>query len=177
MGGGAGDGAEGALALDLAYPLADELDTDRLRVYLLQDGAHLTHVSGGNLRQHAIGVFVAGLDTLQVEDGQAAKLVEGDRRPGVDDSVHRRRDEGQGQLEVAEGKGDVGQFGVQGHVAGHNGDLVEAVGAPHLLGPGRRHGILFPDDCRCQRCRHARGDILPAGVPHCATLPFPKRIR
>ena len=170
----AGDGAERALSLDLADALADELRTHRLGVDLLEEGRDILLARGGDLLENAFGVVVARLQAVDVEDGQAAELGEDGGGARADDGVHSGRQERQAQLHVAQGEGDVGKLGVDRDVAGNDGDLVEAVGAAHLLGAGRSHASLFQQlgvDDRRRRCGTPTRDGLPANVPHCAALP------
>ena len=88
----------------------------------------------GDLAQYRVGVFVAGLHALKVEDGETAGLRELGGHAHIDDAVHRGGDEGQCEVEVAEFEGEFYEGGVDRVVAaGDDGDVIKAVGAPHFF--------------------------------------------
>ena len=70
----AGYGADGALTLYRADPLADQLQAHRLRVRPLQQRPDLALRRRRDLREHGVGVIVARLHAVEVEHGQAAEL-------------------------------------------------------------------------------------------------------
>ena len=91
-------GRQYALVLDLLDALGDQLFLDRLLVDLLQPGGRFLRRQFGDLLQLLVGVLEAGLDALEVEDGQAADLAHGAGEFRIDDAVHGRGQAGEFQL-------------------------------------------------------------------------------
>ena len=124
-----------ALRLDLLDPLGDQLGLDRLPVDLLEAPGGL----GGRHRRDAlqlgVGLLVAGLDALEVEDRQAADLADDPRRAGVDHAVHRRRQERQLERVPVELPREIDVLGIARPPARHDRDLVQPVRPPPLLAP------------------------------------------
>src|SRR5690606_27327142 len=98
--------------------------------------------------QQVAGIVVAGPDALQVQDGQAARLVHGDGKLGIDDRVHRGSEERDIKVKGPDIEPHLHQFRIDGDRAGYDGDLVEPVGATKLLETRRRVGSGDVADCR-----------------------------
>jgi hypothetical protein len=74
------------------------------------------------------------LDTFEIEDGEAAGATELRAHLHVGNAVHGGGDERQPEAKAADVEGEFAEVGVDGVLAaGDDGDIVEAVGAPHLL--------------------------------------------
>jgi hypothetical protein len=99
----------------------------RLLVELLHKLGRLLRARARDLRHDLAGLLVAGVDAVEVEDPEAAELAHGDGEGGVHDAVHGRGQEGDLELDAAEGEARVRLFGVDRHIARHQGDLVESV--------------------------------------------------
>jgi hypothetical protein len=100
--------------LDLLDALGDELGLDRLLVDPLHQMSRLLRRRRGDLHQLRVRVLVAGPDPLEVQNSEAAELVEGDRRLRADHAVHRGGEQRQLEPVGAEGPGDVDVVGIAG---------------------------------------------------------------
>jgi hypothetical protein len=96
-----------AVLLDLPDPLRDQVLLDRLRVDAL-------HLRGGELLgllrdplELGVRILVAGPDSLEVEDGEAAELAEDPGGLGRHDAVHGRGEQGQLEPVRADHRRDV----------------------------------------------------------------------
>ncbi len=130
-----GGGAHHALVLDLADPLHHQVLVHRGGVDLLHLGGGRVGVEARDALELLLGVLVAGVHALEVEHGQAAELADGARRARRDHPVHRRGQQRELELVEPELPGDVHLIGVARAARGHDGDVVEAVGATALLAP------------------------------------------
>ena len=132
---------------DLGDPLADQLRLQRLCVYLLQHRGRLLGRRRGDLLEALIGVLVAAPDPLEVEDPEAAELVDQGRGRRADHAVHGRGDQRQLKPIGAERPGDVYVIGIAGPARRDDRDVVESVGAPNLflarpISSGPRAGVV-----------------------------------
>ncbi len=123
-----GDGGLRAGGVDLLDPAGDQLLADRRGVGLGEDRLDLGVGGGGDPLEDRGRVVVAGLDALEVEDGEAAEAGEHAGAPGVDDGVH-------GGGEDRDAERDAGEVLLQRDVvrldglrAGRERDVLEAVG-------------------------------------------------
>ncbi len=83
---------------------------------------------GGDPRQDRVGLVVACLDTLQVEDRDTTQTSQLTREPDVDDGVHGRRQHRDAQVQASEVDRGVHLRGLDGLDAGRQRDVIEAVG-------------------------------------------------
>ena len=125
-----GDRGLRARGMDLVEPPRDEVLADRLLVGL---GEERLDVAVGGRRdplEDRVRIVVARLDTLEVEDRQAAEPRQRAGHPRVDDGVHRRGEDRDRQVDAAErlGQVDVGRLDRVG--AGRERHVLEAVGRP-----------------------------------------------
>ena len=79
--------------VDLLDPAGDELLADRLGVGRGEEVVDGVVRRGGEPLEDRVGVVVAGLDALEVQDREPAELAELPGEPDVDDRVHRRRED------------------------------------------------------------------------------------
>ena len=125
-----GHRGDATLGLDARDQRGDELVAHRLLVGLREEvRGRLSGLRGGDLLDDRRGVLVARVETLEVDEGDAAVAAQADREVGVGDGIHGRRQERDLQAEPAELAGQVDLRGVDGHGAGDERHLVEAVGA------------------------------------------------
>ncbi len=87
------DRAGNAGVLDCLDPFADQLRLDRLAVRLPQHCVQAGPVGLGDLPDDGSGVLVARVDSIEVQDRDAAELAHRDGEFDVDDAVHRRTPE------------------------------------------------------------------------------------
>src|SRR5882672_6668580 len=128
-----------ATLLDVADPLVDQLFLDGLAIDALDDLGRFFQAGRGDAVQDRVGVLVAGEDAFQVEDREAPHPAHLDRERGAHHPVHGRRDDGDGEAVAAELPGDVDLAGVDGHGAGNQRDIIEAVRRPGLPAPPDPH--------------------------------------
>ena len=125
-----------------------------------------------------VGIVVARLDALKVEDGEPTEPGQFAGHPCVDDRVHRGGEDRDGEVDAAEGLGqiDVGRLDRVG--AGGERDILEAVGRPDGVDLGmedaarRRGGCLGSLDHVALLCPPRRVEVrLTVGCPAGASLP------
>ena len=126
-------GGEHARALDLLDPLGDQLRLDGPGVDLLQPARRPVLRKLRDPLELRVGVLVARVDALEVEDAEAAELAERDRRRRRDDTVHRRGEQRQLEQVRAELPADVDVLRIPRPAAGDDRDVVEPVRLPRLL--------------------------------------------
>ena len=131
--GGKGRRRDDAGLLDLANAPDDELVLDALGVELLHATGGLLGRQVPDLIEDRLRVLVAGLEALQVEDGEPTQTADLDRHSGRHHAVH-----GAGHHRQAERPGvdlprHVHVVGVPGPSGGDDGHLVEPVGPPGRL--------------------------------------------
>ena len=104
-----------------------------------------------------VGVLVAAVEALEVEDREAAELADRPRRIGRDDAVERGREQRQIEAVRTERPGDVDVVGVARAARRNDGDLVESV---------RPTGLLSASDLyfHCGRVRAVRTDVEVAAA-------------
>ena len=108
----------------------DQLVADRLLVGLGQDvGGRPAGLGGGNPLDDRRRVLVAGVQPLEVDEGDPAEPAESDREVGICDGVHGRGQERDLESEAAEIGGEIDLGRVRGDGARDECDLVETVGA------------------------------------------------
>ena len=119
--------------MDLGDPPRDQLLADRRGVGRGKRVVDLVVGSGGDRGEDLAGLVVAGLDALEVEDRQAAEPGQPAGERGVDDRVHRRREDRDRELDAAEDLAqlDVGRLDRVG--AGRERDVLEAVGRAEVV--------------------------------------------
>ena len=152
-------GGEHAAVLDLLDAPGDQLGLDGLLVDLLHRARGRVVGQRGDAVELLVGVLVAGLDALEVEHGETAELAHGDGEAGVDHAVHGGGEARELERVLAELPGDVHVLGVAGPPAGHDGDVVEAVGPAALLAAADLyfHAVLLTGK-RCVIDRRSRVD-------------------
>jgi hypothetical protein len=125
--------------LDLGDALVDQLFFDRLLVELLHPGRGRLGRQGGDLLEHRVGILVAGLEALEVQDREPAEPADGDGRRRRDDGIHGRSQQRQLEPVALELPADVDVVGVPGPPGGHDRQVVEAVRAPGRLAGTNLH--------------------------------------
>ncbi len=133
VGGDERDGAGDAGLLDFLDAARHDVFLDGLRVNLLEEGGDLVPAGGGDFIEHLVRVLVAGLDAVQVEDGETAELAHADGHAHVHDAVHGGSDDGDLEGEPGDLEIHAGLVRIDGNVAGNDGDIIEAVGAFELF--------------------------------------------
>ena len=128
-----GNGGKHTGLFDLAYPGHDEVLVHRFLIDALQQARDLGLIGFENLMQHFLRVFVAGLDTFQIQDRQAAQLAHLHGKRHVHNPVHRAGEDGNAQAErftvtARDDEGSIDLVGVDGYLSGDERDLVEPVG-------------------------------------------------
>ena len=109
-------------------PGGDQVLADRLLVDLAEQVLDVAVGGGGDSLEDRVGVVVAGLDALEVEDREAAEAGQRAGHPGVDDGVHRGGEDRDRQVDAAEGLGEIDVGRLDGVGAGGERDVLEAVG-------------------------------------------------
>ena len=124
-----GDGRLRAGGVDLLEPARDEVLADRL-AGRPRRGARWTSSSGavGDPLEDRVGIVVAGLDALEVQDREPAEAGQLAGQPGIDDRVHRRGEDRDREVDAAERLGEVDVGRLDGVGAGRERDVLEAVG-------------------------------------------------
>ena len=159
-----------AVLLDLPDPLRDQVLLDRLRVDAL-------HLRGGELLGHLgdplelrVGILVAGPDSLEVQDAEAAELAEYPGGVGGYDSVHGRGEQGQLEPVRADHRRDVDVVRIARAPRGHDGDVIEAICAAALLAAPNLnfHSRILGSTADEQRA-YQRQPTVNAGVSSCST--------
>ena len=87
----------------------------------------------GYPRQDGIGILVANLDALQVEDGQAAQAGELARKSRVDDRIHRRRQDRDLEWQATKRLREVHVRRLDRDGTGRQRDVLESVGRSQLV--------------------------------------------
>ena len=100
------------LGLDLLDPLGDELGLDRLAVDLLHLPRRRVAREGRDPLELRVGVLVAAVQPLEVEDGQTAELADDAGGIGRDDPVERGREQRKVEAIRAERPRDVDVIGI-----------------------------------------------------------------
>ncbi len=108
--------------------VADELFFNRLFIDLLHESGHFGVGHFSDFFEDFIRVFIAGLDAVEVQDSEAAELVQVGNDFNIDDGVHRGGHERNLEGVIADLEVRVGLVGVEGNVPGDNSHLVETIG-------------------------------------------------
>ena len=116
-------------AFDGGDPLADELFANRCLVHLLQQRVDVLARRLGDLLKDARRVRVAGLEAIEVEYRHTTEPAHLDGEAHVHDTIHRRRQDGDGEPKGSQLKAAIDLFGIDRHPAWNEGDFVEAIGA------------------------------------------------
>ncbi len=124
-----------AAGADLLEPLGDELGDDRLGVDLLHAPGDVAPVELRDLLEERLGVLVAGPQTLEVEDADAAELAQADRGGRAHHRVHRCGEHRGVDVVRVDLPADRDVLRVACAPGGHDGDVVEGVGPPPPLAP------------------------------------------
>ena len=137
----------------------DQRRLNRLRVNALEARDRLLLAQVGDALKDRRRVLVAGPQAVQVEHADAAEATEGDRRLRAHHRVHRGRHQGDIDVVGVDLPADVDILGVTGAPRGHEGDIVQRVGAAPALATTDFHfvahdPILLPT-CRFYRLRDA----------------------
>ena len=127
-GGRRGDRGLRTRGMDLIEPPRDELLADRLLVGLGEERPEVGVVGRRDPLEDRVGVVVARLDALEVQDGEPAEPGERAGHPRVHDRVHRRGEDRDREVDAAEGLGQIDIGRLDGVGAGSERDVLEAVG-------------------------------------------------
>ena len=122
-----GDGGYRARLLDFPHPLANQVVLHRLAVHLLQVLRYLRLLHRDDFLQDGVGVGVARIEALAVQHAEAAHFVHQGGEPGRNRAVHRRGQHRRLKSELADAQLRRGQFGIDGHRSGNDGDFIESV--------------------------------------------------
>jgi hypothetical protein len=133
VGGRAGDRNPGAFGLHLAHAFANQVELDRLRVSVLQQLGDLGLIGSCKLHEQRGRVFVAGVDTLQVQNSKAAEAAYLPCEARVYHRVQRRGEDRHGKGVISDTERDVCELWVNRVGAGYDSDLIEPVGVGHRL--------------------------------------------
>ena len=106
----------------------DQLLADRLLVDLAEQLLDVAVGGGRQPLEDRVGVVVAGLDALEIEDREATEAGQRTGQPGVDDRIHRGSQDRDRQVDAAEDLGEVDVGRLDGVGAGGERDVLEAVG-------------------------------------------------
>ena len=107
---------------------------NRLAVDLLHQRDELVLADCCNAIQHFIGVDVAGLDSLEIENAQSPKLKEAYRHLHVDNTIHGTGDDWNVSLDATKTPASVRHLGVHSATTGNQSDFVDSVGPANGLG-------------------------------------------
>ena len=122
---------DAALGLDARHDRGDEVGPDRHFVGLGQHARGFRSTLRGNdLLDDRAGVVIAGVQALEVHEGNPAMARHADGEVGIGHRVHRGRHERDLQAISTEIGRQVDLGRIDGDGAGHEGDFLEAVGAP-----------------------------------------------
>jgi hypothetical protein len=151
--------------LDLADAGADELGLERLEVDLLHAQRGLLGRELGDLLEQRLGVLVAAPQALEVEHADAAErpismAVAGLTTPSMADPIS-----GQVEVEGVDLPRDVDVLRVARAPAGHDGDVVEAVGPPARL-PDPDLDLSHVQAPRCAPVRSGQATKRPGRRAH-----------
>jgi hypothetical protein len=116
--------------VDLVDPTGDQVLADRRLVGGGEVVLDLVVGRGGDPAQDRVGVLVAGLHALEVEDRQPSELGQRAGKPRIDHRVHRRGEDRDAQLDAAEGLREIDVGRLDRFGTGSQGDVLEAVGRP-----------------------------------------------
>ena len=94
-----------ARRVDRLDAVGDEVLADRLLIRLRQDVVDLGVRCRRDPLQDRVGIVVAGLDALEVEDREPAEPCQLPGHPGIHDRVHRRGEDRDLELDAAERPG------------------------------------------------------------------------
>ena len=130
-----------AAVLDLLHPAADQFSPNRRRVGTLQNLGRGLGVAAGDFLQHLNRIVEAALEALQIEHGHPAAPSHLNREMRVDHGVHRRGEDRDLQPLSGQHDRDIGEFGIDGHDAGHDRHVVEAVGLGQRLASRLGHRL------------------------------------
>ena len=122
--------------MELRDPARDQVLAHGPRVGLGEDVVDIASGAVAMRTEHRHGVLVARLDALQVQHRQAAEPGQLTRRPCVDDRVHRRREDGDGEIDAGELDRRVDVRWLDRLQPGRERDIVEAVGGAERIDLG-----------------------------------------
>ena len=122
-------GGDAPLGLDFLDPLADQFLLHRLAVEVLHQGHKGLLAHGRNPIQGRVGVGVAGLQALNVEYPQGAEPRELHGHGHINHAIHGTGDDRNFPLDAPQTPAAVSDLGVHRAAPGHQGDLIDAVGA------------------------------------------------
>ena len=111
----------------------DQRGLDRLGVDALEGRDRLLLAEVSDVVQDRGGVLVAGPQAVQVEHADATEAAESDRGLRAHHRVHRGRHQGDIDVVGVDLPADVDILGVTGAPRGHEGDIVQRVGAASAL--------------------------------------------
>ena len=114
---------------------------------------------GGDPLQHLGRVVVAGLDAFEVEDREATEPGQRAGEPRVDDRVHGRREDRDGQRNAGEDLRQVHVVGLDRVEAGRERDVLEPVCRAELVDLGAK---CAPAGKRARRLERRHGGPLRA---------------
>ena len=122
--------------VDRLEPGRDQVLADRLQVDLGEELLDVAVGCGGDPLQDGVGVVVAGLDALEVEDRETAETRELAGHPHVDDGVHRGGQDRDLERDAAERLREVDVRRLDRVRSGRQRDVLEAIGGPDRVDLG-----------------------------------------
>lgn len=129
---GGRDGYPAAPVSEFSHAAFDELILEGLAVGLLEDSDSFLGGRGGDSLEHRVGVFVAALEALEMEHGEATQLTHGGGGARIYDGVHGGGEHGEFETESGDVGAEVYILGIEGDRSGHECDVVEAKGLPRF---------------------------------------------
>ena len=129
-----GHGGDSAAVLDLANSARDQVGADgRVGVETLDESDHALGRRIGDGSQDSLGVVVARLNAVEVENRQTARLAHLERERGVDRAIERGGQNRNLKTMPAQLPGDIDIAGVDDERSRHQRDLIEPIGATRPL--------------------------------------------
>ena len=152
----------------LRETLRDERRLDRLRVHALQSRNRFFLTEVRDLVKDRLGILVPGPQAIQIKDTDATEATECNGCLRTHHRVHGGRHEGQVHVIGVNLPADVDVLRVARAPGGHEGNVVQCVGAPTALAASdfdfvAHKPILLPPGRRCARpLPHASLLITPS---------------
>ena len=140
----------------LRETLRDERRLDRLRVHALQSRNRFFLTEVRDLIKDRLGILVPGPQAIQIKDTDATEATERNGCLRTHHRVHGGRHEGQVHVIGVNLPADVDVLRVARAPGGHEGNVVQCVGAPTALAASdfdfvAHKPILLPPGRRCAR--------------------------
>jgi hypothetical protein len=125
---------DAAALLDLSDPEADQVFAHGLAVKLLHQRYKLLLSHRRDAVEHRLGIVVTALHAFEVEDTERAEPAELRAHAHIHHAIHGAGDDRDLALDAAEAPAAVGDGRIDRAAAGHQGDLIDSVGASHGAG-------------------------------------------